>query len=146
MQLTRYTDYGLRVLIFLSLQEEGRRSNVSEIAAHFAIPRNHLVKIVHRLGQLGYVQTIRGKNGGILLATSADSIGIGDVVRDLESTLEAVACELPSPCPILPACLLRGVLAKGMKSFFAVLDEVTLADLVRRPKQLKGLLQYPDAH
>lgn len=143
MQLTRYTDYGLRVLIFLALQKPGARSNVSDIASHFEIPRNHLVKIVHRLGQLGYVRTIRGKGGGIELALEPNQVRLGDVVRDLEATLEIVDCNSPAPCPILPRCLLRGALAKAQKAFFAVLDEYSLAELIRQPKQLRASLKMP---
>ncbi|MBE9563818.1 MAG: Rrf2 family transcriptional regulator, partial [Proteobacteria bacterium] len=102
MQLTHYTDYGLRVLIFLCIQEAEQRVTISEISEHFNIPRNHLVKVVHRLGQLNYIHTNRGKNGGIILGHAADKIVIGDIVRQMESTLDIVNCESPCPCPIKP--------------------------------------------
>ena len=141
MQLTRYTDYSLRVLIFLSLQKEGQRSTISDIAEHFDIPRNHLVKVVHRLGVLDFIHTTRGKNGGIHLATAADQIRIGEVIRQMENTLDIVHCESPSPCPIGSNCRLKSLLNQATDAFLEVLDQYTIADLNQRSKQLKVLLQ-----
>lgn len=139
MQLTRYTDYAFRMLIYLSLQEEETRITINDVAEHFDIPRNHLIKVAHRLGQLGYVHTSRGKGGGVTLGMATDKIRLGDVVRQMETQLEVVNCEQPV-CPILPQCQLRGVFAKARNAFLEVLDQYTLADLRRRPGQLKGLL------
>lgn len=141
MRLTRQTDYSLRVLIFLALQEEGSRVTISEITEHFDIPRNHLVKIVHRLGQLKYLKTLRGKGGGLSLGRSAPDIVIGQVVRDVESTLEVVNCHEP-PCPLEVGCVLKGALAEARDAFLAVLDRYTLADLIKSPRQMQVLLHW----
>lgn len=140
MQLTHYTDYSLRVLIFLSLQEDEQRITITDIARHFAVPRNHLVKVVHRLGQLDYIETIRGKNGGIRLALPADEICIGDVVRQMEATLDIVNCQSPSPCPIRSGCQLKSILNLAADAFLDVLDQYTVSDLNQRPAQLRKML------
>jgi len=140
MQLTHYTDYGLRVLIFLSLQQAGQRVTITDIADNFVIPRNHLVKVVHQLGVMGYIQTSRGKNGGICLHRDASDICIGDVVRHMENRLDIVDCDLPSPCPIKPDCHLKSILNEASRAFLNVLDQYTVADLQQQPEQLKNLL------
>lgn len=142
MQLTHYTDYALRVLIYLSLQEKDQRVTINDISEHFEIPRNHLVKVVHRLGQLHYIKTVRGKNGGITLAEHANTLRIGDVVRNMEAKLDIVDCSLPSACPILPQCKLKNVLNEARDAFLQVLDHYTLQDLLHRPEQLKNLLHF----
>lgn len=141
MQLTRYTDYSLRVLIFLALQEAERLVTISEIAEQFDIPRNHLVKIVHRLGQLGYVRTIRGKGGGIRLGAQPASIGIGDVIRSVETNLNVVECETPR-CPLLPTCKLKGLLNEARDAFLDVLDRHSLQDLVDQPQVIRDTLSW----
>lgn len=140
MQLTRYTDYSLRVLIFLAIQPPARRSTINEIAERFTISRNHLVKIVHRLGQLGYVRTIRGKGGGLCIGAEPGEINLGAVVRDTEATLDVVNCTDPY-CPVAPACRLKGVLNEARDAFLAVLDRYTLADLIHNRAQLASLLR-----
>ena len=140
MQLTRYTDYSLRVLIFLAIQPPARRSTINEIADRFTISRNHLVKIVHRLGQLGYVRTIRGKGGGLCIGAEPGEINLGAVVRDTEATLDVVNCTDPY-CPVAPACRLKGVLNEARDAFLAVLDRYTLADLIHNRAQLASLLR-----
>ncbi|MBS3800201.1 MAG: Rrf2 family transcriptional regulator [Thioalkalivibrio sp.] len=142
MQLTRYTDFALRVLMFLTVQPSERRVTVSDIAERFSIPRNHLVKIVHQLGQKGYIVTRRGKGGGIALAREPAAINIGSVVRDMEPRLNVVDCENPV-CPILPGCELRGVLERARDAFLAALDQHTIADVTRQPAHLNRLLN-PD--
>lgn len=142
MQLTHYTDYGLRVLIFLSLQEDEQRVTITDIAEHFDIPRNHLVKVVHRLGILNYLHTTRGKKGGIRLGQAADQIRIGDVVRQMETKLDIVNCQTPSPCPIKTQCQLKPILQEAADAFLNVLDQYTIADLQQSPNQLKSLLQW----
>ena len=140
MQLTRYTDYSLRVLIYLALQDEGVRITVSEIAEHFEIPKNHLVKVVHHLGKLDYLKTTRGKNGGICLAKNPEDLGVGDIIRNMESSFKMVDCRAPVPCPIIPVCLLPGILFSAREAFLNVLDQYTIADLLKQPEQLKSLL------
>jgi Rrf2 family nitric oxide-sensitive transcriptional repressor len=139
MQLTRYTDYSLRVLLYLAACEPEQRVTVGDIAERFDIARNHLVKVVNRLGQLGYVKTIRGKGGGIVLGRDTKDIGLGAVVRDMENNLNLIDCNQP-PCPLRGNCQLKGILNKAARAFFAVLDEYTLADLVHQPEPLRVML------
>lgn len=140
MQLTHYTDYSLRVLIFLSLQKDEQRVTITDIAEHFEIPRNHLVKVVHRLGLLNYIDTTRGKNGGIRLARPADKISIGKVVREMEATLDIVNCQSPAPCPIRSGCQLKYILNQATDAFLNVLDQYSVADLNQQPSRLRKLL------
>ncbi len=141
VQLTRYTDYSLRVLMYLAVHTE-RLVTISEISTAYDISRNHLVKVVHELGSLGFVRTKRGKQGGLELARPAAEINIGDVVRHTEKTLAVVNCHEP-PCPIRPACDLRGVLFEARDAFLAVLDRYTLRDLTdQQPRtSLRALLE-----
>jgi len=140
MQLTHYTDYSLRVLIFLSLQDKAQRVTITDIAEHFEIPRNHLVKVVHHLGKLNYIHTTRGKNGGLNLGVAANKIRIGDVVRKMEAKLDIIDCHAPSECPILPECQLRDMLQEAGDAFLKVLDQYTIGDLQQSPDQLRTLL------
>jgi Rrf2 family nitric oxide-sensitive transcriptional repressor len=139
MQLTHYTDYSLRVLLYLSLQDE-ERVTISDIAERFQIPRNHLVKVVHHLGKLNYIHTTRGKKGGLKLAMPADEISIGTIVREMETRLDIMDCNAPSTCPILPLCRLKHVLHEACDAFLQVLDGYTVADLQQAPEDLKNLL------
>lgn len=140
MQLTHYTDYSLRVLLYLAIQPDQRLVTVGEIAEHFQIARNHLVKVANRLGQLGYVEAVRGKGGGLRLGKPAAAIVLGQVIRDMESQLEIIDCSKP-PCPLAGGCALKGILDRAMDAFLEVLDGHTLAELSRRPAQLQELLQ-----
>jgi Rrf2 family nitric oxide-sensitive transcriptional repressor len=142
MQLTHYTDYGLRVLIFLSIQKDEQLVTISDISEHFDIPRNHLVKVVHKLGQLNYINTTRGKYGGIRLGQSANQIRIGDVVREMETRLDVIDCNSPSPCPIQPNCELKSILVQAGEAFLTVLDNFTIADLQQDSSKLKTLLHW----
>lgn len=141
MQLTRYTDYSLRVLIYLALQDKGKRSTIHDIAEDFSVSKNHLLKVVHHLGQLGYLDNARGKGGGIMLGVPPSEIGIGEVVRSMESNLELVDCNSP-PCPIRPQCRLKDALQEACKAFLQVLDGYTLEDMIRQPQQLRSLLRH----
>ena len=141
MQLTHYTDYSLRVLIFLTLQKDDRLVTINEIAEHFSIARNHLIKVVQRLGQLGYVQTVRGKGGGIRIGMAPEKIIIGSVVRDMEANLQIIDCSKP-PCPLVSHCALKGILNQAMAAFLQTLDQHTLAGLTLKPQQLKTLLDW----
>ncbi len=140
MKLTRYTDYGLRVLMYLASQPD-RLATIAEIAQAYDISRNHLMKVVHELGRTGFVHTIRGQAGGLELGMHAREINIGEVVRVMEGNLEIIDCDKPG-CPIVPACALKAALDAARDAFLAVLDGYTLHDLVgRRRKQLAGLLE-----
>ena len=139
MQLTRYTDYSLRVLIYVALREGGVQATINEICDHFGMPRNHLIKVVQRLGQLGYLRTQRGKGGGLRLGKPAGEIVVGDVVRAMEPNLDIVDCTSPD-CPLTGGCRLRSVLDEAMEAFMDVLAGYTLADLIMQPAHLRALL------
>jgi Rrf2 family transcriptional regulator, nitric oxide-sensitive transcriptional repressor len=150
MRLTVYTDYALRVLMFLAVHPEPKPT-IGEIAASYGISRNHLMKVVYELGVAGYIETARGKKGGLRLARPAVAIGLGDVVRQTEPDLALVPCFDPvnAACALTPACRLRGVLHLAQAAFLKVLDEHTLADLVENRIAIEGLLSReasaPDA-
>lgn len=132
MKLTQYTDYGLRTLIALSLNP-GEQQTVTTISRAYGISRSHLVKVVARLAERGYVETTRGKGGGVRLARSPSEIRVGDVVRDMEAELGIVECleRGGGHCVIAPGCRLKGVLAEAMQAFLATLERYTMEDLVR---------------
>lgn len=139
MQLTRQTDYAIRVMVFLGIQPDDRLVTISDVAYHFAISRNHLMKIVHKLGQLNYIQTLRGKYGGLRLEREASTIKLGDLVRDFETTLNIIDCKKLT-CPITGACDLKPIMQKAKEAFMAVIDEYTLQDLLSNPADLRSLL------
>ncbi|UIP29122.1 nitric oxide-sensing transcriptional repressor NsrR [Photobacterium sp. TLY01] len=141
MQLTNFTDYGLRALILLGALPDGELTSISHVSDTFAVSRNHMVKIINKLGQLGYVKTVRGKNGGICLAMPASDIIVGQVVRDLEP-LQVVNCA-PEFCHITPACRLKSYLAKAKDAFLAELDQCTITDLLADNQELLILLTRP---
>ncbi len=133
MQLTLYTDYSLRVLMYLGLHAD-KKATISEIAGFYGISRNHLVKVVHDLASHGYINTHRGKGGGMFLARPAGEINIGEVVRHAEPNFHMVECFNPQAthCPIFAMCTLKGVLNNALSEFFTVLDKYTLEDLLKR--------------
>jgi Rrf2 family transcriptional regulator, nitric oxide-sensitive transcriptional repressor len=140
MRLTLHTDYALRALIQVALG--GRElTTIAQIARSFGISQQHLMKVVNDLGQKGYVETVRGRKGGIRLSRDARDINIGKVVRDTEDKLEVIGClERRGYCRIERVCVLRGALHDAGKAFLAVLDGYTLADLIRPHKALSSLL------
>ena len=143
MKLTQFTDYSLRVLIYLAAQPE-RRATVAEIATAFDISEHHLTKVVHSLGKKQWIATVRGKGGGLMLARPATEISIGRVVRDTEGTAVPAECfdaHAQGRCAIIGNCRLRGVLAEAVHAFYAVLDRYTLADLVRNRHTLMQVLR-----
>jgi Rrf2 family nitric oxide-sensitive transcriptional repressor len=140
MRLTTYTDFTLRALIYLALNRQ-RLVRIADIAKAYAISENHLMKVVHQLGLAGYVETIRGKKGGLRLALPPEAINIGEVVRRMEPDLALVPCFEPTGiCRIRPACVLKGLLGEALDAFLAVLDRKTLADLVQPQARLADLL------
>ena len=141
MQLTTYTDYALRVLMQVAINEE-ERVRIADVADAFGISHNHLTKIVHQLGGLGYLTTVQGRNGGMTLARPARRISVGKVVREFEQDFRLVECFEPdtSVCRIQSACRLRGILGEAMALFLNHLDGVTLAELIEPKAQLKSLL------
>lgn len=141
MRLTAYTDFSLRVLMYLALHPD-RRPTIAEIAARYGISRAHLMKVVYQLGLAGYVETTRGKGGGLVLAKPADQITIGEVVRRTEPDMALVACFDPGapPCIIAPACRLKGKLYEAKSAFLQVLDDCTLAEVMGNRAALEVLL------
>ncbi|MCP5365936.1 MAG: Rrf2 family transcriptional regulator [Hyphomicrobiales bacterium] len=134
MRLTTYSDYALRVLLYLALQR-GRLVTIQEISDQYGISRNHLMKLVHELGRNGFVETVRGKNGGLRLGPDPARIRVGDVIRVTEKDMDLVECFQAGndACRIATACALTGVLHGALGAFMAVLDQHTLADLVGPP-------------
>lgn len=141
MKLSAFTDYSLRLLMYLA-SAPGRRTTIAEVAKAFDISENHLTKVAHSLGRAGWLATARGKGGGLALGAAAERIVIGQVVRHTERADLPAACFAADarPCPIAPACRLRGVLGEAVDAFYAVLDRYTLADLARQPRALSQLL------
>jgi Rrf2 family nitric oxide-sensitive transcriptional repressor len=140
VQLTIYTDYTLRTLMFLALCPD-RLVTVSEIAGTYNISENHLTKVVHQLGLAGDVQTIRGRSGGMRLARPPAAINLGAVVRRTEPDFAIAACfENPEACPLHSACVLEQTLAAAVAAFLAVLDRYTLADLIAPRLKLQRTL------
>jgi len=142
MQLTLYSDYSLRVLIYLGTKAHSEPATITDIAQAFGISRNHLVKVVHNLGQLGYINTVRGKRGGMQLSRTPDKINLGEVVRHTEGNFDIVECfnSTSNTCPISPMCKLKGVINDAYRSFIGVLDRYTLADVLKNKKQLQSVL------
>jgi Rrf2 family nitric oxide-sensitive transcriptional repressor len=141
MQLTYYSDYSMRVLMYLAIRCDCI-ANISEIAERYGISRNHLVKVVHNLSRGGFIKTYRGKGGGIELARDPGRINIGEVVRYTEGPLKPVECfdVERNRCVIANVCGLAEVIAEACDSFFTTLDRYTLADLVKRRERLSKIL------
>ena len=140
MHITRYTDYALRVLMYLGLKGD-KLATIQEVADQYGISKNHLMKVVYDLNLKGYVETLRGKHGGIRLRARPEEINIGRLVRETETDLKLVECfGGGDDCRINPACALKGVLGEALAAFFRVLDSYTLADLLRPQPGLERLL------
>lgn len=134
MRITRYTDYALRVLMYLAQKGE-TLSTIAEIAASYDISKNHLMKVVQELNSKGYLIATRGKNGGLRLAGKPEDINVGTLIRDTEQDLDLVECfGNNNHCIITPVCQLRLALAEALDAFFSKLDEYTLADLLPQEK------------
>jgi len=143
MRLTLHTDYALRVLIQVGLND-GKLTTIDDIATSFDISKNHLMKVVNDLSQKGYLDTIRGRNGGIRLMRASRDINVGQVVRDTEDQLGVIGClDHSGFCRIERVCVLRGALREATVAFLAVLDGYTLADLIKPHKALSSLLRVP---
>lgn len=142
MRITRYTDYSLRVLMYLALKGD-ELSTIREIADSYEISRNHLMKVVQQLNNKGYLIAVRGKNGGLRLRSEPQHINLGTLVRDTEQDMTLVECfDSKGACRITPACQLKHVFAEALDAFLAVLDSYSLADLLPATKTpgLKQLL------
>jgi Rrf2 family nitric oxide-sensitive transcriptional repressor len=145
MQLTLYTDYSLRVLLYLGLKPR-RMATITDIAQSYGISRNHLVKVVHNLATQGFIHSTRGRGGGITLARPAAEINIGDVVRHTEVSFDLVECfdRERNTCPIAAACILKSALYEAQRAFMGVLDRYTLADVLENKDWLRSVLKVAD--
>lgn len=145
MRLTLYTDYSLRVLLYLGARNIEDLSTIKEISDAYGISKNHLMKVTHELGKLGYIETVRGRGGGIRLALKPKDIVIGKLVRQTEEDFYLVDCFNPESvgCIISPVCSLKGALNKALHAYIAVLDEYTLDDFLHSKDELAALL-FPD--
>ncbi len=141
MRLTRHTDNALRALIYIALHDEAP-SRITDIARRMGMSEDHAAKVIARLAELGFVNTLRGRSGGVRLARPAPEINVGQVVRATEDNLDLVECFDPvtNRCPIAPMCALAPALDEALTAFFAVLDRYTLADLTAKPRGLERLL------
>jgi len=137
MQLTSYTDYSLRALLYIGSAKD-RLVTISEITDHYKVSRNHMVKVIQNLSSLGYITTIRGKSGGIRLAKMPEEICISDVVRDIEPHMNIQECfeRETNTCPLIDKCKLKGVLFKARQGFINELAKHTLADIL--PIEIKS--------
>jgi Rrf2 family nitric oxide-sensitive transcriptional repressor len=142
MRLTTFSDYSLRVMIYLGTCDEPRVP-VGEIAEAYAISKNHLMKVILFLADEGYIETTRGRNGGVRLLMQPERVRVGKLLRKSEAGTALVECFVPeeSSCRIQPSCRLRGALREAQKAFYAVLDTYTLADLLRNRSALAPLLE-----
>ncbi|MDE2182947.1 MAG: Rrf2 family transcriptional regulator [Alphaproteobacteria bacterium] len=146
MRLTLHTDYSLRVLMFCAVKGDDL-STIQEIVHRFGISEGHVMKVVHALGQKGYLETIRGKHGGMRLARKSSQIRVGAVVRDMEEELGVVGCLQGERdfCRIESGCVLKGALREATNAFLSVLDRLTIEDLVKPRRPLARLLDIdPD--
>lgn len=140
MHITLHTDYSLRVLIYVALKGN-ELATIGEIAAHYAISKNHLMKIVQALNSKNYLVALRGKNGGLRLARNPEEINVGALVRETETDLDLVECFKDSAnCIIAPACQLKKIFHEALQAFLCVLDQYTLADLLP-PQQQSELVR-----
>ena len=146
MRLNMQTDYALRLLTYLAVMEDAR-TTTAEVADRFGISRTHLTKVANALSHEGFVETARGRAGGLRLAQPASEIVIGNVVRRMEADFAIAECFQAAKgngqsggCLIFPACRLRGVLSRALEAFLATLDEITLHDLVTLNSDLQTLL------
>jgi Rrf2 family transcriptional regulator, nitric oxide-sensitive transcriptional repressor len=130
MQLTRFTDLGLRVLMYLTRQVGSDSVTNAEISQQFEVSHNHLIKVVHKLGKLGWVETQRGRHGGLRLAADPRELRLGDVLRALEGTAPLVDC-IQQPCVLRHGCLLKLALDDGLEVFFAHMNTYTLDDVCK---------------
>ncbi len=167
MKLTNYSDYALRSLIYLAIKPEPQTlANISDIADSYNISKSHLTKIIHQLGQLGYINSVRGKNGGIRLALAPEDINLGILIKQIEPDFALVECfavtipnannaeqqglpiklidelanKTDSGCVISPVCQLKGVFFEALTAFVKVLEKYTLADITTNDSELTDLL------
>ena len=141
LRLTIYTDYALRLMMYLAVKD-GELATIADISDSYEISKAHLMKVAHQLGVAGYIETVRGRQGGLRLAKPAKAIKLGEIVRHTEPDMAVMACLKPidAPCVIKRCCVLRGALEKAGLAFLEVLDRYTLSDLAQPRTQLRSLL------
>ena len=141
MRLTSFSDYSLRLLILCAARAP-ELVTIAEAATIYGISRNHLMKVANELTKGGFLRSVRGRNGGLHLARPAEDISIGKVVRMIKDDKEFVECFVPenTACIIAPACGLKFLFASALEDFFKRLDGASLADVMRKPAQIKSLL------
>ena len=143
MRLTHLSDYSLRVLMYAGAMPR-RLVTIQEIAKAYGISENHLMKVVHGLARQGFIETVRGRGGGIRLARPAAEISVGSVIRAMEDDFALVECfRTGNTCRITPVCRLKGALQQALDAYFEVLDNWTLAELVAKPAAILGQLAVP---
>ncbi len=142
LQLTLQTDYTLRVLIYLAIKNE-TLATIEELAHFYNISAHHLTRIIHKLGELGYIITLRGRGGGFHLSQNPKDINIGEVIEKIENHFYTVECFDPEKktCKLLGACLLQPLLAEATKNFISTLKQKTLADLLVNENKLKQIIK-----
>lgn len=150
VRLTVYTDYALRVMMYLALKyPDGGVATIDEIAGAYRISRNHLTKIVHELGQAGFIETMRGRAGGVCLARAPEHISVGAIVRVAEKDFAVVRCHditIPHNCAIFPACNLRCRLYRAVNAFLRELDTITLREAIAAPTATISVLGLAGHH
>lgn len=144
MQLTKFSDYALRVLMYAQAAGD-RLVTIDEMAAAYGISRAHLMKVVNALTRAGYLTAVRGRNGGLKLAKSAERIRLGDVVRETEPDMALVECfATGSQCVIEGCCRLPRVMRRALNAFLAELDQHTLASIALKPRDFRRVLEPED--
>jgi Rrf2 family nitric oxide-sensitive transcriptional repressor len=143
MHLTLHSDYALRVLMLLAMEPD-QLHTIEEIARRYRVSRNHLMKVAQTLAQGGFIESLRGRGGGLRLARPAQAINLGAVVRATEDGFTLVECfdHATSNCTVAPACGLRGPLDEALRAFLAVLDRYSLGDLIRNPASLRRMRRF----
>ena len=128
MQLNRFTDFGMRILMYLTQHDRALPVTIGEIATQFDVPHNHLIKVANKLSKMGWITAVRGRHGGLRLAVKPSDLKLGYVLKTLEDHDQLIDCNTP-PCPLNRCCGLQSALNEGIRAFYSKMDEYTLADV-----------------
>jgi Rrf2 family nitric oxide-sensitive transcriptional repressor len=140
MQLTKFSDYALRVLMYVHAAGD-RRVTIEEMAASYRISRAHLMKVVNALTRAGYLTAVRGRSGGLTLARPAETIRLGEVIRSTEPDFALVECfATGNRCVITGCCRLPGVLSQALAAFLETLDQHTVANIALKSRDFRKVL------
>ncbi len=141
MEISLYSDYSFRVLMYLACNS-GDLTQIRNISDAYHISENHLVKVVQHLVRLGFVRSVRGRSGGVRLAKDPSEINLGEVFRRTEPNLKLASCfdEETNTCPLMGICHLQTAFEKALEAFIQVLDQITLAELIKDPQSIRGRL------